>query len=104
MQMGGEDTKEEEKHIDEEKISKDMEEKEKEKSKDGKKKDKEKKKEKVHKSQDEKKKIKDPAALRAKLESIDAKIEALKVKKDDVLKQLHELEATAGKSAEGGEA
>ena len=90
--MAGEDPKEE-KHKDEEK-SKDKEKKEKE---GGEKKEK-KKKEKAPKNPDEKKKIKDPAALKAKLQKIDEKMEALRVKKEEMTKQLHELEAAAAQA------
>ncbi|URE13533.1 hypothetical protein MUK42_34662 [Musa troglodytarum] len=58
------------------------------------KKDKKKKKDK-EKSADSKEKTQDPAKLRMKLEKLDAKIDDLKAKKEEIIKQLFELEGAA---------
>ncbi|GJX81469.1 hypothetical protein Tco_0330950 [Tanacetum coccineum] len=64
----------------------------KEKVKDKKKKDKKEKKEKKEKNPEDKK---DPAKLKAKLEKIDSKIQALNVQREEILKLLQEVQANA---------
>ncbi|RWW61996.1 hypothetical protein BHE74_00030917 [Ensete ventricosum] len=59
------------------------------------KKEKDKKKKDKEKSADSKEKIQDPAKLRMKLEKIDAKIDVLKGKKEEIIKQLFEIEGDA---------
>lgn len=82
------------------KKGKNSKEKEKEK-KDKDSKEKEKEKEKKGKDSKEKEKTKDPAKLRLKVGKIDAKIDALKAKKEEIIRQLYELEIAAASNRVG---